>query len=237
MTSEDPWKRWWHLADCGRGFVKLPVPTGEDRSEWDARFDGVEVDELDPDELQRDWTATWLAELAGRLGFIPRDRFGETADINQLDDDLLQWWVYVRPFVPSSDEVRVAHGSWFRALVAAGVLDADMRRGRFGTHVLAEDGCFCTSLAEKLIDDLMFELGVEHQKEPHYPGSNMRADWQVGGTLVEYFGLQGIASYDEKTILKTQMAADAGIPLLALTAEDLKDRRALKKTLRALKKA
>ena len=66
--------------------------------------------------------------------------------------------IYVREF-----------GSWFKALIQAGVLDDATQRLFFGTRCLANDGHECASIAEKTIDDWMTNLKISHQKEPLYP--------------------------------------------------------------------
>lgn len=122
---------------------------------------------------------------------------------------------------PATDRVRETFGSWFEALVAAGVLDGAAQRMARGTRCLANDGHVCLSIGEKTIDDLMFAAGIEHTKEPPYPEGRMRADFKVGQTLVEYFGLAGNADYDAKIKLKRAMAAEHEVPLIEVYPADL----------------
>ncbi len=90
-----------------------------------------------------------------------------------------------------------------------------------GTRVLANDGHMCTSLGEKTIDDWLHGLGVEHSREPVYPGSQKRADFRIGDMFIEYFGLAGVPAYDRKSELKRNLARDAGILLVEITPSDL----------------
>ncbi len=124
---------------------------------------------------------------------------------------------------PTTDRVREAFGSWFEALVAAGVLDGAAQRMTRGTRCLANDGHVCLSIGEKTIDDLMCAAGIEHSKEPPYPDGRMRADFRVGVTLVEYFGLAGDAEYDAKIELKRSLAAKHGFMLIEVYPTDLAD--------------
>ena len=124
---------------------------------------------------------------------------------------------------PATDRVRETFGSWFEALVAVGVLDGAAQRMTRGTRCLANDGHVCLSIGEKTIDDLMYAAGIEHTKEPPYPVGRMRADFKIGSTLVEYFGLAGDADYDAKVELKRSMAAKHGFTLIEVYPTDLAD--------------
>jgi hypothetical protein len=111
-------------------------------------------------------------------------------------------------------------GSWNEALLRAGFFDNGLRRGVYGIVCKSRDGHLCLSRAEQEIDDILFQWGVEHWREPNYPDSCLRADWEVlGGSkrcLVEYFGLTGDLSYDEKSRTKQKLAQASGIHLICL---------------------
>lgn len=124
---------------------------------------------------------------------------------------------------PATDRVSEAFGSWFEALVAAGVLDGAAQRMTRGTRCLANDGHVCLSIGEKTIDDLMYAAGIEHTKEPPYPEGRMRADFKIGAALVEYFGLAGEGEYDAKIELKRSLAAKHGLTLIEVYPADLAD--------------
>lgn len=53
----------------------------------------------------------------------------------------------------------------------------------------------------------MYAARIEHTKEPSCPEGRMRADFKVGSTLVEYFGLAGDANYDARIERKRSVAA------------------------------
>jgi len=119
-------------------------------------------------------------------------------------------------------------GSWFKALIQAGILDDGTQRLFFGTRCLANDGHECASIAEKTIDDWLTNRNIIHQKEPLYPydqelnpAKKLRADWLVEITLIEYAGLMSRQEYSEKMSKKKVLANKNGIELIVLTAEDL----------------
>jgi len=122
---------------------------------------------------------------------------------------------------PSIQRVRELCGSWFQALVEAGVLeDGTQQMGR-GTKCVAQDGHVCLSLGEKTIDDLLSSLGVTHAKEVLYPEGNYRADFVARGIFIEYLGLTGNPDYDAKTKLKQRVCAKHNIKLLLIYPKDL----------------
>ena len=96
---------------------------------------------------------------------------------------------------------------------------------------LAKDGHTCYSLAEKTIDDFLYDHGITHTKEPIYPGSKYRADFEVKGSFIEYFGLAGETSYEQRIQTKETIAEELGITLVAIYPKDLVNRNRLAKTL------
>ena len=134
---------------------------------------------------------------------------------------------------PDPARVRELFGSWLHALIEAGVLEEDAQRMARGTRCLAKDGHVCHSIGEKTIDDLLSTEGIPHEREPPYPESRMRADFKVGETLVEYFGLAGQVEYDEKTARKRELCERHGVNLIAVYPSDLADLDALRKRLLA----
>jgi len=122
-------------------------------------------------------------------------------------------------------------GSWLNALIQAEILEDGTRRTSRGTQTLARDGHVCLSLGEKTIDDYLYERNVAHEKEPHYPEGNYRADFQIGDTFVEYFGLKGNPEYDQKTKLKQDLCKKHGIQLISIYPADLVSLKSLDKKL------
>lgn len=136
----------------------------------------------------------------------------------------LPWYQTMRQACGSYEE-GFGGTAWFKLMVLAGVYPKGTKRTNYGIRVLAKDGHVCHSLGEKRIDDLLSEYAIEHQREPRYPTSRMRADWLVlgprGPFYVEYFGLTGNADYDAKTVLKLSLADATGIQLVAFFPGDL----------------
>ena len=124
----------------------------------------------------------------------------------------------------------VTGGSWFKAMHNAGCIPEGYIPMARGYKCIANDGCECLSLDEKLIDDWMSENNISHYKEPNYPqhpeyndSGLKRADWMVGETFVEYFGLAGNASYDKRTLEKMKLCRDLGLELVPIYPEDVQD--------------
>lgn len=119
-------------------------------------------------------------------------------------------------------------GSWFKALLLAGVLEGYVRRTTIGTFCLAEDGHFCLSMKEKAIDDWLYKNSLEHEKEPKYPqdkelnpNGHLRGDWKVGEVYVEYFGLTGSKDYDKKSETKKALCSKQNLKLIEINAGDI----------------
>ena len=114
-------------------------------------------------------------------------------------------------------------GSFFGALVKSGILPKGSKKMTYGIMSLAEDGHLCLSLAEKEIDDFLYSKGIIHEKEVFYPGSKMRADWEILNvekrTFVEYFGLMSKKDYAEKTEKKIKIAKANNINLIEIYPE------------------
>jgi hypothetical protein len=94
---------------------------------------------------------------------------------------------------------------------------------------LAKDGHVCYSLAEKTMDDLLHVHGIPHEREPCYPEGNYRADFALGKTFVEFFGLTGDADYYAK--LKQKLCRKHGIKLISVYPEDLVSQKRLESKL------
>jgi hypothetical protein len=174
-----------------------------------------------------------LAELAGR---VPPQGFGEhTGDLVHVDGEIrLKIFALMRS-KPSTAAIKAGFGSWFDALVASGVLEGGARQNIRGIQCHAKDGHLCFSLGEKTIDDILFNMGLTHEREPSYPESSLRADFKVGDTLIEYFGLAGDPNYDKKTKTKVELARQHNVRLLSILPRDLADTKRLVSKLGILK--
>lgn len=121
--------------------------------------------------------------------------------------------------------------SWFKALEQSGALPEGYRYSGTGVWCTAKEGHKCHSLAEQRIDNWLTEHGIDHTREPEYPGHDdynpsgrRKADWKTeDGVYIEYFGMVGDSSYDEKTEEKLALADEYGIDLLSIYPENLED--------------
>jgi len=86
----------------------------------------------------------------------------------------------------------------------------------------------CHSLDEQHIDNWFAAHGIAHEREPTYPAhpelnhsGRRRADWRVGDSFIEYFGLVGDPKYEKKMDEKILLAQRLGVNLIALYPSDL----------------
>lgn len=117
-------------------------------------------------------------------------------------------------------------GSWFQALYDAKLIESIVTPR--GVKCLSKDGHVCNSLAEKQIDDWLFDNNIEHKKEPMYPKhlklnpkGRKRADWLVNDIYVEYFGLIGSQQYDLNLLEKLQLVDELNLKLVEIYPKDL----------------
>lgn len=112
-------------------------------------------------------------------------------------------------------------GSWFEALINSSCLENAERKSKYGTWNLSKDGHTCKSIAEKNVDDWLYENDVKHKKEVKYPNSNYIADWKVDGYYIELYGLKGMTNYDLKIIEKKKLAFEGGFKIIELYLDDI----------------
>lgn len=110
-------------------------------------------------------------------------------------------------------------GTWNYAIEVAGFRPNPIM---FADKCIANDGHICDSLAEKLIDDYLYGKNIQHQRCIPYPNSECTADFKIGDTLVEYFGLAGEHKrYDELRRIKQKMAKKYRLNLIEVYPKDL----------------
>ncbi len=126
------------------------------------------------------------------------------------------------------DHAKKKYGSWFAALANTGALPNGVLPTARGIRCLAKDGHECHSLDEQRIDNWLSAHNLAHEREPSYPqhpilnpSGKRRADWNVGGVFVEYFGLVGDKDYEKKMDEKILLAQEFDIPLIAIYPSDL----------------
>ena len=228
-------------ALCGLSFTEdsLPMPVVERLgvSRLDVCAPCVEATILSPgsDSVTREEILEYVTRLTTLAGRVPPQGFGERKpDLFDVDTDTRVHIMELMKKKPAQSAVKLLFGSWFDALVAAGVLEDGARRTARGVQCRAKDGHMCYSLGEKTIDDMLLAMGLEHEREPTYPDSDYRADFRVGDCLVEYFGLAGNPEYDAKTKSKLALAKRKRIRLVAVYPTDLASRKKLERKLSTL---
>jgi hypothetical protein len=192
---------------------------------WDKREDLNEAE-----------TLLYLQELAEILGYAPPSDFGSSSKAVKEAMTIASRARLLGTLKgrPSLRLVNNQFGTWFNALKEAGVLENDAIRKEMGTTCLSSDGHVCLSLAEKRIDDLLAELGIQHEREVYYAGHRFRADFLVGDTVIEYFGLMNRHDYKAKAEEKERFCQQNGIPFLALFPEDFSDDKLLREKLQSV---
>lgn len=219
--------KWKICPLCSKRFVEdsLPVPLvqrlGIDHLDFCAPCLSESLFQSSP-TLSEEQVLSYLRDLADTLQRVPNQNFGEGVyDLQGLDYQERLALFQLLKKKPNVHRVKELFGSWLKALVEAGVLENGTRRTSRGTQCLAKDGHVCLSLGEKTIDDFLHSHGIAHEKEPHYPERNFRADFLVDGIFIEYFGLKGNPDYDAKTRLKQRICKKHGIRLISIYPSDL----------------
>jgi hypothetical protein len=171
-----------------------------------------------------------LYELVELVGFVPPQDFRGINTLRRVPRErrskvILHLWK-----MQSAERYKEKFGSWLEALIAAEVLSNNCYPTGKGTRCLARDGHECRSLEERQIDDWLYDAGIPHAIEPAYPyhpklnpNERSRADWEVNGVFIEYWGLVGDKDYDRRMRVKRKLAKENGILLLEIYPDDLYD--------------
>lgn len=138
----------------------------------------------------------------------------------------IQNFVYEHKRIPLKREMfglygvaRRFFGTWNNAVEAAGF---DPNPVMFARKQIANDGHICDSLAEKIIDDYLFEKGIKHERSCPYPEGDYTADFKIGDKYIEYFGLAGEhARYDELMEIKKEIVFRHKINMLEIYPKNL----------------
>ena len=170
----------------------------------------------------------FLSNFYNILGFIPPYNYLNKDFLHRLEVKELKNIMKIMQELPDPDFYKKRFRSWFRALIAAGIISTGARKMSRGTMLLAKDGHMCFSMGEKSIDDWLKKNRIKHEKEAHYPKDGnlnpngfWRADWKINKIYIEYAGLKGEKSYDDKMLLKEELATKKQLDLIILTSNDL----------------
>lgn len=110
-------------------------------------------------------------------------------------------------------------GTWNNAIEAAGFKPNPIL---FAKHHLANDGHICDSLAEKLIDDYLFQRKIVHERNVPYPKKEYTADFKIGNRIIEYFGLAGEHKrYDQLRRIKQRIVKRYKLQFTEIYPKDL----------------
>ncbi len=174
------------------------------------------------DILTKEEVKEYLRKLSSIIQAIPHQGFGEgEEDILYLNYEQRLAALQLMSNKPSTKHVKKLFLSWLHALIESDILEDGTRKTSRGTMCLAKDGHACRSLAEKTLDDFLFNHSVPHTREPYYPNSNYRADFDVKGVYIEYFGLMGNYLYDQKIQEKKKIAKEVGIRMIPIYPKNL----------------
>lgn len=173
-----------------------------------------------------------IPEFVNTCEFTPNSDFGPIS--NSFSSRVRQDnWLNVMAGIGKIggvEHVKEKFGSWFVALSRTGALPEGVLATARGVRCLARDGHVCHSLDEQRIDNWLHENNISHEREPLYPyhpvlnsSGRRRADWKIGETYVEYFGLIGDAKYEKRMNEKLELLITMEIPFVSIYPSDLSD--------------
>lgn len=118
------------------------------------------------------------------------------------------------------DAARLRFGTWNKAIETAGFKPNPVM---FAKKHIANDGHKCDSLAEKIIDDWLYERKIKHKRMVPYPGNkSLTADFVVRNNWIEFLGLNGvIGRYDELVKKKRRLSKKYKLQLIEIYPKDL----------------
>ena len=132
------------------------------------------------------------------------------------------------PFSIIDVSVRYGSGESVRSIAASyGVSDRPLRDwmdqqgierrpdGWKQKRYACSDGHQARSVYEQRVDNWLYRHGIEHEVEPQYPwDKRYRADFKVGDSYIEVWGVTGSESYNRRKQHKIDMCAKWGLPLI-----------------------
>jgi len=109
--------------------------------------------------------------------------------------------------------------TWNNAIREAGFIPNPVL---FAKKFTANDGHHCDSLTEKIIDDWFTARHIPHIKNARYDKTKFTADFKVGDTYIEFFGLHGqLNSYDKLMKRKLRHIRFRKYKLISLYPNDI----------------
>ena len=93
---------------------------------------------------------------------------------------------------------------------------------------IAKDGHKCFSRSELFIDNFLYKHKIMHDKEINYvfdkklnPKGNLRCDFFIKNTYIEFAGIWGNAKYTERLIRKAKLAKKMKKQFMILKINDI----------------
>lgn len=124
---------------------------------------------------------------------------------------------------------RKLFGTWNNAIKTAGF---EPNPVKFSKKHIAKDGHICDSMAEKIIDDWLSAKNIPHERNVPYEKSKRTADFRVGNTLIEFFGLVGeLKEYDNSIAQKEKIWLERELTVIKLYPKDILSQNALNRAL------
>ncbi|MEV4511611.1 hypothetical protein AB0K00_21870 [Dactylosporangium sp. NPDC049525] len=147
---------------------------------------------------------TWETIRAGATPDMPtpdilRARYAAGESLRAIADDYTVSWQTIRELTIASG-IELRPTGWY-----------------FGPPINCADGHTVRSTYEKRVDDWLSARGLAHEIEPAVPfASRWRADFKVGETYIEVWGMAGSATYDERKRAKINWYREHGVALLEI---------------------
>lgn len=80
----------------------------------------------------------------------------------------------------------------------------------------------CDSFSEMIVDNWLFEKKIPHERNVYYPNSNLKTDFLIDDSYVEFIGLNGVVKkYDELLKRKRRLVKRLNLNLLEIYPKDL----------------
>ena len=194
-----------------------------------------------------------FGNIENALNIVRPNLIKENLRQKYTDEELIKEFYKVKEILgkcPSFEEMkkhakyypcimRWRFGSWNNFLKTLGevrIYEFDTTFKNKKRTFIAKDGHICRSKKEVEIDNILYELGIEHENEVYYPydktynkNSRKRCDWKIGNTYLEYAGM--LAYYDiiarkkyrKRIDEKANLCLSRGLDFLYIEPNNLKD--------------